>query len=374
MPLTDLAVDELRRSLLEWYDRVARDLPWRATDDPYAVLVCEVMSQQTRVETVKRYWAKWIAAFPTAAALAAAPEDDVMTQWAGLGYYRRARNLHRAAKIITAEHGGELPDDLDGLRALPGIGAYTAGAVASIAFGRSVAAVDGNVSRVVSRLELIGTDPTRAAFKNAVREVASALVPTERPGDFNQAMMELGATICTPKNPRCNDCPIAPRCEAYACAATDRYPPTKQAAPPRLETRVTLVPMFADQTEQGDHGEQVFVRKRPEEGLLAGTWEFPTYAVDDEAQAAATLRTQHDLQGELQRVGEVVHVFSHIRMTYEVFSLQVAERLCEGGRWIPPDELHEIAMSTAMLRVAAVVPELTDTSDRRATGARSRSG
>ncbi|HEX2166809.1 MAG TPA: A/G-specific adenine glycosylase, partial [Longimicrobiales bacterium] len=211
--------DLIRARLLAFFDASARPLPWRQSRDPYAVWVSEVMSQQTRVETAIPYYQRWLSRFPTVAALADASPDEVLKAWEGLGYYSRARNLHAAARIVRERHGGEVPVQYDALRALPGVGEYTAGAVSSIAFGARRPAVDGNVRRVLARL-LDDPAPSPAMLHAA----AGALVPAERPGDFNQSLMELGATICTPRAPRCRRCPVAGRCAALAAGTQEQRP------------------------------------------------------------------------------------------------------------------------------------------------------
>lgn len=204
-------IGALRAKLLAFYDEHRRDLPWRHDPDPYRVWVSEVMLQQTRADTVIPYYERWLRRFPTLDALATAEPDDVLKQWEGLGYYSRARNLQRAARFVRERHRGDVPSEPSALRELPGVGDYTAGAIASIAFGRAEPAVDGNARRVLSRLlDIADARPT------GLNKVATALVPNERPGDFNQAVMELGATICTPRNPRCDECPIGELCRSRA--------------------------------------------------------------------------------------------------------------------------------------------------------------
>lgn len=335
----------LRRALLAWYDANARDLPWRGVRDPYAIWVSEVMSQQTRIETVRAYYERWMVAFPSVAALADAAEDDVMAQWAGLGYYRRARGLHEAARQIVERHGGAVPETSEALRELPGVGDYTSAAVASIAFGEAVPAIDGNVTRVASRLRVIGGEPHRAAFRRAVREVAETLVDPARPGDSNQAMMELGATVCTPRNPDCERCPIAQGCRARLAGVIEQYPPPARRPAPRPESRSAVV-MW--------DGDEVLIRRRDGSGLLAGTWEFPT--VDEDADVSAVASRYLDV-AHLRRVSEVEHVFSHIRMTYRVHvasGRRLASNGEESAKWIGATRLDDVALSVAMRKVFAV--------------------
>jgi A/G-specific adenine glycosylase len=217
-------VKGLRRALLDWYRANRRDLPWRATRDPYAIWISEAMLQQTRVETAIPYYERFLARFPDLQTLADADSDDVLGVWAGLGYYSRARNLHAAARIVVDEHAGELPDDAEALRSLPGVGRYTAGAVASIAFDRPEPVVDGNVSRVFARLRGIRDDVRKAATVRRLWEEAAALVRGPHPGDLNQALMELGARVCTPRAPRCPVCPVAHHCEAQRGGDAEALP------------------------------------------------------------------------------------------------------------------------------------------------------
>jgi A/G-specific adenine glycosylase len=255
-----------RRRLLDWFDAGGRDLPWRETSDPYRIWVSEVMLQQTRVEAVIPYYRRWLERFPDITALAGAPEEEVLGAWAGLGYYSRARNLHRAAQVVRERHGGEVPRDPDALRALPGVGEYTVGAVASIAFGIPLPAVDGNVRRVMARLTDT-PDPSPAEL----RRWAGDLVDRKRPGDFNQALMELGATTCAPRNPECGVCPVAGFCAA-ARAGTQADRPSR-----RRKARVRDVAWgVAVLLAEGPGGPRVLARRRPSEGLLGGMWEFPS--------------------------------------------------------------------------------------------------
>src|SRR6185503_9991928 len=211
-------------ALVGWYRGARRDLPWRRTRDPYAIWVSEVMLQQTRVTVVVPYWQRWMARFPSPAALAGAPLDDVLAAWSGLGYYGRARNLHRGAREVVARYGGRLPDSAGELRTLPGIGRYTAGAIASMAFDRQEPLVDGNVARVLARVFAVEEDVKSAAGQNRLWQLAADLVPSEAPGDFNQALMELGATLCAPAAPRCAGCPLAADCRAHREGRTDELP------------------------------------------------------------------------------------------------------------------------------------------------------
>ena len=269
--------------LLSWYDAGHRDLPWRSEPAPYRVWVSEIMLQQTRVEAVRGYFSRWMNVLPDIPALAAADEAVYTKLWEGLGYYSRVRNLHRAAVLLCEEYGGELPADYDRLLALPGVGEYTAGAVASIAFGLPIPAVDGNVLRVAARLDNDFTPITDAKFKKQTRERFAALMPSDRPGDLNQSLMELGATVCLPNGaPRCDDCPVQHLCEGFHRGNAAVLPLRAAKKARRVENRTVLVVRC---------GQLVGLRQRPKKGLLAGLWELPSldgHLSPDELRAVRT--------------------------------------------------------------------------------------
>jgi len=303
---------QLPQLLLRHYDASRRALPWRQDTDPYRIWVSEVMLQQTRVETVVPYYRRWLERFPDVARLADAPADDVLKQWEGLGYYSRARNLHRAARLVRERHAGELPSDPEALRALPGFGEYTVGAVASIAFGRRLPAVDGNVRRVLARIYDVA-----APAPAWLRATAAALVPADRPGDYNQALMELGATVCLPRAPRCDACPLAALCLARARGTVAERPARKPRRPlPAVELATAVV---------FDDGGRLLLVRSPEGGLLAGLWGFPAAqpaageapaGTAARAAAAAGVRVQAAAGVEL---GAVRHQFSHLAASYRAF-------------------------------------------------------
>jgi A/G-specific adenine glycosylase len=342
---------ELSSRLLSWFDARRRDLPWRNDPDPYRVWVSEVMLQQTRVEAVVPYYLAWLRRFPSIDALADADLGEVLKGWEGLGYYARARNLHRAARLVRERHGGQLPADPEALRALPGIGEYTAGAIASIAFGLPVPAVDGNVRRVLSRLFDL-EDPTPVEL----RRLAAELVPADRPGDFNQALMELGATTCTPRSPACEACPAAELCRARA-AGTQAERPRRRRAKPLPEDGVGTAVVVSP-------AGRVLLTRRPEHGLLGGLWEFPgepaTRGEDPVTAAARAARAvvgEHLAPGTL--LGSVVHTFSHRRTTYHAvrFAALAEPRLEPPAVWAAPDELDRFALPAAQQRIAALALE-----------------
>ena len=338
----------LAARLIDWYDGHARDLPWRAKagarPDPYGVWLSEVMLQQTTVQVVKAYFERFLASWPTVEALAAAPLDDVLRAWAGLGYYARARNLHACARAVA----GQFPETEQELRGLPGIGPYTAGAIAAIAFGQPCAAVDGNVERVIARLRAIETPLPQS--KTEIRAVAQSLVPDLRAGDFAQAMMDLGATVCTPKSPNCPICPWADDCAGrkLGIAATLPRKAAKKSIPTRRGTAYWI--------ERGDGA--VLLRRRPENGLLGGMMEIPSTAwgpsVPEEATQAAPLEADW-----ANIAGVVKHTFTHFHLE---LSVQRATRIANGilrddgdYRWVPRDALAGEALPTVMRKVVALV-------------------
>ncbi len=348
----------LRRALLAWYRRQRRDLPWRRTRDPYAIWLSETMLQQTRVETVIPYYERFLERFPDVDALADADLDDVLGEWAGLGYYSRARNLHRAARVVSDEHGGALPQTCDALRELPGVGRYTAGAVASIAFDRPAPVVDGNVARVFARLLGIREDVRRSAVARRLWEEAEALVQGASPGDWNQALMELGATLCTPRAPRCGDCPVARHCDAHARGDAEALPVKSRTADPRPMQAVAALVMR--------RGRALAVR-RPAEGLLGGLWDLPgAELARDERPAAGLRRALEERLGlavdRPRRLGAVEHVFSHRRLELHVFRAEapagrVRRRVFDAHRWLAPDALRELPQSAVTRKALSLIAD-----------------
>lgn len=360
----DAAIVRFRRALLDWFVRHKRELPWRGVKDPYAVLVSEMMLQQTQVVTVIAYYDRWMERFPGVEDLARAPLESVLEVWAGLGYYRRARFLHRAAQEIMSTWGGQLPSTAKELRTLPGIGAYTAGAVASIAFGKPEPVVDGNVSRVLARLFCLDGDLSRGEGQRTLWGLAGVLVDKARPGDFNQALMELGATVCMPRNPTCVDCPVQDQCAAFAEGDPARYPT------PAERTRQRPVAVGTSVVVAKRNGETKFlVVQRPAEGLLAGLWQFPSIEQEGKAvpdpqallcliesylETPAPPHVRHGL-------GQVVHQFSHIRwrIEAELFIVEDFEpseaRVREGLRWVNVEELKALPMSAAMRKIEGLL-------------------
>ncbi len=279
---TEVDLGAVQRALLGWFRRGHRDMPWRKTRDPYAIWVSEIMLQQTRVETVRAYYTRWMARLPTVRALAEAPLDEVLSLWSGLGYYARARNLKAAAEVLLAEEGGEFPRDPGRIAALPGIGPYTTGAIASIAFDLPEPILDGNVARILSRIFLIDAPAEAARTRAELWSRARALVPTRGAGDFNQAMMELGATVCTPRDPACLTCPVASQCRARAAGRALELPRRKlKRVTPTVEQLALLVKA----------ADRVLLARRPARGLWGGLWEPPCLSIEAKADplgAAAT--------------------------------------------------------------------------------------
>ncbi len=346
----------VRSALLDWYGKNRRDLPWRRTDDPYAIWISEAMLQQTRVETVIPYYERFLERFPDVEALATADLDDVLGVWAGLGYYSRARNLRAAAREMRERHDGRVPDDPDALRALPGIGRYTAGAVASIAFDRPQPVLDGNVKRVLARILDVREDVTRADVSERLWDEASVLADGPHPGDLNQALMELGATLCTPRAPRCGECPLLRRCAARRVGDPETLPVKKpRKAVPRVEGAAALVLR---------EGRALAVR-RPPRGLMGGLWELPG---DDlgEGEAPArglrrALRERVGLEvGRLRPAGSVEHLFSHRHLRLHVYHCAVqGGRVRRDGpdahRWLPPARLLDLPQAAVTKKALALV-------------------
>ncbi|EJJ28937.1 A/G-specific adenine glycosylase [Rhizobium sp. CF142] len=342
--------------LLEWYDRHHRDLPWRVSPpmakrgvkaDPYHVWLSEVMLQQTMVQAVKPYFANFLVKWPSVTDLADAPVEAVMAAWAGLGYYARARNLKKCAEAVAGEHCGIFPDTEEGLKALPGIGDYTAAAVAAIAFNRQAAVMDGNVERVISRLYAIATP--LPAGKPLMRQKVALLTPADRPGDFAQAMMDLGATICTPKRPACSLCPFNGSCEALRLHDPEQFP-VKAA---KKEKPIRRGAAFVAVTSDGD----ILLRRRVESGLLGGMTEIPTTAwtarQDGETSAEAA-----PFKADWESAGSVTHVFTHFELRLSIFRVAIANRLqIDDGWWEPVINLEAQALPTIMKKaIAAAIP------------------
>ena len=346
----DLPSPSISARLLQWYDRHARRLPWRARPgeraDPYRVWLSEVMLQQTTVATVGPYFQAFLERWPTVEALAAAPLDDVLTAWAGLGYYARARNLHACARQVAAEHGGAFPDSESALRALPGIGAYTAAAVAAIAFERKATPLDGNIERVVARLFAVETPLPQA--KPALKRLAEGLTPDERAGDYAQAMMDLGATVCLPRRPKCLLCPLKDDCAAHAGGSAEALP--RRA--PKAERPTRRAVAFWVLNGDGD----LLLRRRPPKGLLGGMMELPSTDWREAPWPEAEALVQTPVAADWRPLaGQVRHTFTHFHFEIEVWAGRSEDgdlsRAGAEARWVHLDALGDEALPSVMRKI-----------------------
>lgn len=319
----------MAEALLEWYAEHARELPWRGTDDPYRVLVSEVMLQQTRVETVRPYYQRWMERFPTLAELARAPIDDVLQLWEGLGYYRRAHNLHAAARQIQEQQDGRIPYEARHLRELPGVGEYTAAAVAAIAFDQDQIALDGNLKRVLARLFAVDEPVDRPATARRLRGLALEMMPGGQAADFNQALMDLGARVCISGTPLCGECPLRAWCQAFKQGIQEQLPvrSAREAAP--LVHRAALVVT---------KNSLVLVGKRPANAMLAGLWEFPRFEVNGQVGRQIENWAQANLGLGVKmgrEIGQFSHAYSHFRVLERAY-------LCEWMSGRPRSEKHQV--------------------------------
>lgn len=365
-PLQDPAPidpEMLRSLLLQWWDFDHSDLPWRRNKDAYAVWIAEVMLQQTQIATVIPYYERWMERLPTVNALAEASIDDVLKLWEGLGYYSRARNLHAAAVIIMEELAGRMPAEVEDLLRLPGIGRYTAGAISSIAFDRPAPVLDGNIVRVLSRLTDLGEDVTLSMTRRRLWKLASDLVPTERPGEFNQALMELGQRLCTPSAPRCGNCPLSTLCLSKERGTQYERP----VRPPRKRTPHYNV--VAGVIYDGDEpaGERFLIARRPFDKMLGGLWEFPGGKTEgsESYEAALKREIEEELAIEIQVGGPlctIAHAYTHFRITLHVFlakhtagtprDIEVAEHA-----WVSLGDVDRFAFAATDRQIIAALQE-----------------
>jgi len=341
--------------LSAWYGAARRKLPWRETTDPYAILVSELMLQQTQVQTVIPYYRRFLAAFPTPRALAGAPEEAVLKLWEGLGYYRRARHLQEAARQIMDEHGGRFPDTKVAIDALKGVGPYTSAAVASIAFGLPWACLDGNVMRVLTRLFALDDDISLAATKQRLQDLAQSLVPRENPGDFNQAMMELGATVCTPREPACLSCPVNSSCAGYRAGDDPVTRPYKSKKVVFSRIAFEALFLFA--------GKRFLVCRRPDQGLMGGMWELPAQAADGASDWRRLFRGEIRPHGRLSEA--VSHRFTHLHATWRIDAYSCPQPLdwisepngYAASRWVTAAELATLPLTRVTTRL---MPRIAD--------------
>ncbi|RPF50546.1 A/G-specific adenine glycosylase [Aquisalibacillus elongatus] len=324
-------IHAFQRDLILWYSEQKRTLPWRANQDPYRVWVSEIMLQQTQVDTVIPYFNQFMTRYPTVYDLAKADEQDVLKSWEGLGYYSRARNLHTAVKEVVEEYNGEVPSDKKELKKLKGIGPYTLGAILSIAFDQAEPAVDGNVMRVISRVLHIEEDIAKPKTKTLFEDVIREIISQEDPSSFNQGLMELGALICTPKKPKCDQCPVQEHCLAYEYGNQEDLPIKSKSKKQKTENFHVLVLT----NSKGEY----LIEKRPSDGLLANLWQFPLLPKQDAEQLPENFQNHYGAEIALEGKGESVkHVFSHVIWEVEVLFGKVGDDL-QTGKFVTAQEL-----------------------------------
>jgi len=348
--------------LLKWFERHQRDLPWRRTRDPYRIWISEILLQQTQVNTVIPYYEKFLARFPDVFALAATPLDEVLKMWEGAGYYARARHLHRAAQIIAHERNGKFPRTVAGLLELPGIGRYTAGAIASIAFNVDAPALDGNVTRVLCRYFGIHADPKTSAVQERLWELAEQAIPRGRAREFNQALMELGATVCLPRNPRCLVCPVQSNCVARQEGLQNELP-VKRAKKELPHHQIAVGVIW--KRARFPTSARILIQQRPNEGLLGGLWEFPGGKQEAnetlEECVAREIREELGLQVRVRdKIAAVAHSYSHFSITLHAFhcdylSGRVRLNHAQAFKWIRPIELTNYAFPVANRKIIEIL-------------------
>lgn len=343
--------------LLDWFRREARDMPWRRTGDPYRIWISEVMLQQTRVDQAWGYYERFVKAFPSVEALATAPLDDLLRLWEGLGYYARARNLHRAAQEVVDRFGGSIPDEYNAFRSLPGVGPYTAAAVLSIAYGRSYAVLDGNVARVLARVFRIDEDVKNTRTRRLLQALADDLLVPSDPGAFNQALMEVGATVCTPRAPVCPKCPLHSVCRARQDGVQEKYPVTRPKPPiPHYDIAVGVV--FNDANE-------VLIQRRPESAMLGGLWEFPGGKREPgealEETCLRELREELNVEVSVERpICRISHAYTHFKITLYAYRCRLVSGTPAGPegtplRWVCLADLSEYAFPRANRRLIDIL-------------------
>ncbi len=344
-------MNTLSEKLLTWYNLNKRDLPWRHTSDPYAILVSEIMLQQTRVDTVISYYHRFLERFPTAASLAQAEEDEVLNLWKGLGYYSRARNLHKAAKEICTNYQGIFPADFERVRKLPGVGDYTAGAIMSIAFNQPFPAVDGNVLRVIARIFGIEGDITLPESKKEISGIVTELIPADHAGDFTQTLMELGATVCTPNTPLCEKCPVSPNCTAYLDQKTELLPVKQKKEKPHAQSFYALILV---------HDQHLLMTRNHPGTLLKNLWGVPliektemTELPCDDLQKQILNQTGVTAQAAFQSMGKIKHVFTHRIWEMEILVCPHCSEHVPNTEfhWISFEALRDLPIPTAFMKL-----------------------
>jgi A/G-specific adenine glycosylase len=343
-----LRIESIQSKLLQWYKKNHRDLPWRNTRDPYAIWVSEIMLQQTQVDTVVPYYQEFLKSFPTIHHLARADLSKVLKAWEGLGYYSRARNLHRASKVIANRFRGEIPDHLKDLLGLPGIGRSTAGAILSFAFGQEAAILDGNVKRVLSRLFAVSGESEQALWR-----ISESLIPKGHSNPFNQALMDLGSLLCTPKNPQCSRCPLKNVCMGRVFGDPEKYPVKRLKKPiPHIEAISAVI--------QRDG--KVLLKQRPPEGFLGGLWEFPNWKIEEKRNIRLKLRLRNHIKKETGIDAEVKESIGTFQQTYSHFKLTLYAYHCQAigkdkhGSWTSTKKLPSLPMSKIHRKIAETIP------------------
>ncbi len=350
-------IQDLRRSLLAWYRREGRDLPWRNLRDPYAIWIAEIMLQQTQVKTVIPYYERWLSQFPSVEALASADLQQVLKAWQGLGYYARARNLHKAAQMIVQQYQGVFPPQLEAVLELPGIGRTTAGGILSAAFNLPLSILDGNVKRVLARLMALTVPPGKAL--KSLWELSDTLLDPKHPQAFNQAIMDLGATVCLPKTPNCSQCPWTTHCQAYLFNLQHQIPMREAASP--LPHKIIGVAVIWN--EQG----QILIDKRPAKGLLGGLWEFPggKLEADETLEDCIRREIQEELAIEIEVGSHLItieHAYTHFKVTLNVYhcrhlSGEPQPLECDEIRWVTLDEIEQFPFPKANEKIIAALKQ-----------------
>ena len=339
----------IQARLLKWYKKNKRDLPWRKTRDPYAIWVSEIMLQQTQVATVIPYYQRFLKVFPTVRHLAKADLSKVLKVWEGLGYYSRARNLHRASQVVRNRFHGIIPDNLKDLLSLPGIGRSTAGAILSFAFQKEAPILDGNAKRVISRLFAVSYNPAEGKTEDRLWKISESLIPKGFSNPFNQALMDLGSMLCTPREPRCSECPLRDLCKGYLSGKPESYPPRA------IKKRIPHITGFSAVIHKDG---KVFINQRPPSGLLGGLWEFPNWRIEEKQRSRLRARLRNYIKKDMgmnsevkEFIGTFRQTYSHFKLTLQVFSYLHLHGKTK-GKWVSIQDLHLFPMSRIHRRIA----------------------